>query len=73
MAKRAKFTLVHGTLLVNLDLDEYIEIMEKIYQGLGGNKKLQKGKITSLNKKPVLCSSSNFLSYFKRLICCTSS
>jgi|GEM_PF-2105048 len=51
LAKRAKFTLVHGTLLVNVDLDEYIETMEKFYQGLGKNKKLQKDKITSLSEE----------------------
>jgi len=51
LAKRSKFTLVHGTLLVNIDLDEYIEIMEKFYQDMGENKKLQKDKITNLSKE----------------------
>jgi len=51
LAKRAKFTLVHGTLLVNIDLDKYIETMEKFYQGLGENKKLQKDNITSLSEE----------------------
>jgi len=51
LAKRSKFTLVHGTLLVDIDLDEYLEIMQKFYQGLGKNKKLQKDKITSLSKE----------------------
>jgi len=51
LAKRSKFTLVHGTLLVNIDLDEYIEIIEKFYQDMGENKKLQKDKITNLSKE----------------------
>jgi len=51
LAKRSKFTLVHGTLLVDVDLDEYFEIMEKFYQGLGGNKKFRRDKIISLNKE----------------------
>jgi len=51
LAKRSKFTLIHGTLLVNVDLDEYIEIMEKFYQGLGQNKEFRADKITSLNKE----------------------
>jgi len=51
LAKRSKFTLVHGTLLVDVDLDEYFEIMKKFYQGLGENKELQRDKITSLSKE----------------------
>lgn len=51
LAKRSKFTLVHGTLLVNVDLDEYIKTMEKFYQGSGQNKQLLADKITSLSKE----------------------
>jgi len=51
LAKRSKFTLIHGTLLVNVDLDDYIEIMEKFYQGLGQNKEFRADKITSLSKE----------------------
>jgi len=51
LAKRSKFTLVHGTLLVNVDLDEYIKTMEKFYQGVGEDKKLRRDKVTSLNKE----------------------
>jgi lipoate-protein ligase A len=51
LAKRSRFTLVHGTLLVNVDLDEYVEIVEKFYHGLGKDKKLRKDKITSLSKE----------------------
>jgi len=45
LAFRSKFVLVHGTLIVNSDLNSYVETLEKFYG------KIEKDKITSLEKE----------------------
>ncbi|MEA1963562.1 MAG: biotin/lipoate A/B protein ligase family protein [Candidatus Aerophobetes bacterium] len=48
MAWRSKFILVHGTLLVNADIDEYFKIMKEIYLYISPGKKIEKGRMTTL-------------------------
>jgi len=48
MAWRSKFILVHGTLLVNVDIDEYFEMIKEIYLYTSTAEKIEKERITTL-------------------------